>query len=190
MKYLIIILISFSFAINAQPWIQNDLLFNPSGIPSLPFSQPRFADVDADNDFDLILGSINDRPFYFENTGSVSSPVFQAGSNIFSTVNSLDAEMGIFHDLDNDGDLDFICGGFTGLNLYENIGDSLLPVLQKVSGFFDGLVVGSNPVPTFCDLDADSDLDLLVGLSENGSLKFFPNTGTANSAIFLETCST
>jgi hypothetical protein len=187
MKNLILIIVSLTLLVNAQPWQQNDLIFNPSGIPSLPFSQPRFADVDADNDFDLILGSTSDRPFYFENIGSASNPEFQASIDIFDPVASLDAEMGVFHDLDNDGDLDFICGGFTGLNFYENIGDSLSPVLQKVNGFFDGLVVGSNPIPTFADLDADSDLDLLVGLSENGSLKFYPNTGRADSAIFLET---
>jgi len=186
MKNLMIFSLCFSSVIFGQPWQQNDAIFNPSGIPSLTFSQPRFADVDADNDFDLILGSSSDRPFYFENTGSASNPAFQAGVDIFAPVAGLDAEMGVFHDLDNDGDLDFICGGYTGLNLYNNIGDSLLPVLQKVIGFFDGLLVGSNPVPTFADLDADSDLDLLVGLSENGSLKFFPNTGTANSAFFLE----
>ena len=87
--------------IQAQPWQQNDVIFNPSGIPSLPFSQPRFADVDADGDFDLILGSTTDRPLYFENTGLPSNPVFQIGNDIFSSVLSLDAEMGVFHDLDN-----------------------------------------------------------------------------------------
>ncbi len=62
--------------IYAQLWQQNDLIFNPSGIPSLPFSQPRFADLDADSDFDLILGSINEPPFYFMNNGSASNPSF------------------------------------------------------------------------------------------------------------------
>jgi VCBS repeat protein/type IX secretion system substrate protein len=183
----ILIFISFTLTIlQAQPWQQNDAIFNPSGIPSLSFSQPRFADVDADNDFDLILGGVNDRPLFFENIGSVANPSFQAGVDIFSHVASLDAEMGVFHDLDNDGDLDFICGGFTGLNFYDNIGDSSSPSLQKVNLFFAGLVVGSNPVPTLTDMDADSDLDLLVGLSENGSLKYFPNSGSPDSAIYLE----
>ena len=189
MKFLLCLVIIVSFTLStlqAQPWQQNDLIFNPSGIPSLPFSQPRFADVDADGDFDLIIGSTNDRPLFFENNGSASNPSFQVGLDIFSTVATLDAEMGVFHDLDNDGDLDFICGGYTGLNFYKNIGDSSSPVLQKINLFFAGLVVGSNPVPTLADLDADFDLDLLVGLSENGSLKYFPNSGTADSAIYLE----
>jgi hypothetical protein len=172
--------------LRAQPWQQNDAIFNPSGVPSLPFSQPRFADIDSDNDFDLILGSTNDKPMFFENDGSPANPSFSVGLDIFSSVATLDAEMGVFHDLDFDGDLDFICGGYTGLNFYKNIGDSLQPVLQNIDLFFAGLVVGTNPVPTLADLDADTDLDLLVGLSEDGSLKYFPNSGSADSAIYLE----
>lgn len=176
-------LVSYLFA---QPWQQNDLIFNPSGIPSLAFSQPRFADVDSDGDFDLILGNISDIPLFFENTGSVSNPAFQTGPDIFAPVSSLDAEMGVFVDLDADNDPDFVCGGYTGLNYYENLGNASQPVLNKIENFFQGLAVGSNPIPTFADLDADEDLDLLIGLSENGSLKFYPNTGTPDSAIYLE----
>ena len=115
---------AFFFSGLTQPWQQNDLIFNPSGIPSLPFSQPRFFDVDADDNFDLILGNLSENPYYFQNNGSASNPVFQAGPDIFSMVSALDAEMGVFADLDNDGDADFICGGYTGLNYYENTGDS------------------------------------------------------------------
>jgi hypothetical protein len=178
--------ISSASYVQTQPWQQNDLIFNPSGIPSLSFSQPRFADLDADGDYDMILGNIDDHPLYFENTGTASSPAFQPGVDIFAGVSSLDAEVGVFVDLDNDANLDFVCGGYTGLNFYENIGDSAHPQLRKVNSFFQGLNVGSNPVPTLADLDADGDADLLTGLSENGAIKFFENTGTADSAIFLE----
>ncbi len=170
----------------AQSWQQNDLIFNPSGIPSLSFSQPRFADLDADGDYDMFIGSINDNPFYFENTGSATNPTFQTGNDIFNSVSQLDAEIGVFIDLDNDYDLDFICGGFSGLNYFENIGDSSQVQLNKVNDFFQGISVGSNPVPTLADLDADGDYDLLVGLSEDGSLKYYPNTGSPDSAVFLE----
>jgi len=183
--FIFISILVFSIA-NAQPWEQNDLIFNPSGIPSLAFSQPRFADVDADGDYDLILGNISDKPLFFENTGSASNPAFHAGADIFAPVNSLDADMGVFIDLDNDNDPDFLSGGYTGLNYFENIGDSTSPVLSKIDNFFSGLSVGSNPIPTLADMDADNDFDLLVGLSEDGALKYYPNTGTADSAIFSE----
>lgn len=173
-------------SISAQPWQQNDLIFNPSGIPSLSFSQPRFSDLDADHDYDLILGNVDGYPLFFRNIGTPATPAFQAGPPIFSSFSFLDAEVGVLADLDNDADLDFICGGFTGLNLYQNIGDSLQPEFQKVELFFQELQTGAYPIPTLADLDADADLDLLIGMSENGAIKFYENLGTVNSAVFLE----
>ena len=170
----------------AQPWQQDDQIFNPSGIPSVSFSQPRLADLDADGDLDLILGSIDQPPLFFENTGTAGNPAFGIGPDIFSSVSALDAEMGVCADLDDDGDLDLVTGGYTGLHLFANEGDSTLPEFVEIEDFFNGLSVGANPVPTLADLDADGDPDLLVGLSEDGSLIYYPNGGTPDSAAFLE----
>lgn len=52
-------------------------MFNPSGVPSLSFSQPPFADLDNDNDFDMVLGSLSNAPIYFENIGTRQNPKFQ-----------------------------------------------------------------------------------------------------------------
>jgi hypothetical protein len=172
--------------VQAQPWQQNDAVFNPSGVPSLSFSQPRLADLDDDGDFDLILGSIGGPPLYFTNDGTASNPSFSTGPDIFSAVSALDAEVGVCIDLDADNDLDFVTGGYTGLQFFENTGDSSVPQFVKIDDFFAGLTPGSYPVPTCADLDADGDHDLLVGLSEDGQLKFYPNTGTPDSAVFLE----
>ncbi|MBN1424878.1 VCBS repeat-containing protein [Candidatus Fermentibacteria bacterium] len=173
-------------SLDGQPWEQDDLLFNPSGVPSLAFSQPRFADLDADGDFDLILGSIDEAPLYFINDGSATSPSFHLEPEVFWPVSALDAEVGVCADLDSDLDLDFVSGGFSGLNLFENIGDVSQPSFHKVDGFFQGMTVGYNPVPTCGDIDGDGDHDLLVGLSEDGRLKFYVNTGTPDSAVFSE----
>ncbi len=176
----------FATQIMTQPWVQNDGIFNPSGIPSLPFSQPRFADLDNDGDQDMIIGNINDPPFYMLNSGTPSSPSFIQGDDLFADVSFLDAEIGVCYDIDNDGDLDFISGGFTGLNLFTNTGDITNPVFAKTEGFFDGLLVGASPVPDLADVDGDDDPDLVVGLSENGAVKVYINTGSASSAIFSE----
>lgn len=181
----LVLLVTFTTS-QGQFWQQNDAVYNPSGIPSLPFSQPRFADLDADGDFDMILGSINDPPKFFENTGSATSPAFQSGADIFADVSALDAEMGVCVDLDDDGDLDFITGGYLGLQYFENIGSTTAPEFQKIDDFFSGLNVGSIPVPTLADMDGDADFDLLVGLSEDGALKYYPNTGTTFEPVFLE----
>ncbi|MDA3813309.1 MAG: T9SS type A sorting domain-containing protein [Candidatus Cloacimonetes bacterium] len=182
----IFLVLMIAITLSAQPWLQNDAMFNSSGVPSLPFSQPRFADLDGDSDMDMILGNINDAPHYVENIGSITSPNFSQGSNIFAGISPLDAEMGICADLDDDGDLDLISGGFSGLNYFENIGSVTVPEFQIVNDFFAGLIVGQNPVPDLADVDDDNDLDMIVGLSENGSVKIYINSGTVNLAQFSE----
>jgi hypothetical protein len=184
--YFIVTFAFINLASIGQPWVQNDAIYNPSGIPSLPFSQPRFADLDDDGDMDLIIGSIDENPIYMENTGSFSNPAFAPGPDIFMNIDMLDAEMGVCYDIDQDNDLDFIAGGFTGLNLYLNIGDANNPEFEKQEGFFDGLAVGQNPVPDLADLDDDNDPDMVVGFSESGTVKIYINSGSPASAEFLE----
>ncbi len=183
---IVTLLLMFSSIVLSQSWERNDVIFNPSGIPSLSFSQPRFADLDSDGDFDLILGSIDKAPFYFENAGTPTSPSFHSGANIFEPVSSLDAEMGICVDIDADADLDFITGGYTGLHLFVNIGSESEPEFVESENYFQAIDCGNNPVPAFADLDSDGDYDLLIGLSEDGKLKFYLNTGTPDSAVFSE----
>ena len=174
----------------AQTWEADDGIFNPSGIPSLTFSQPRLADLDGDGDLDLILGSSVDAPLYFENVGTPTSPAFARGDDILAPIDPLDAEMVVAGDLDGDADLDLVTGGYLGLQLFTNVGDLHAPAFTRVDGFFAGLAAGSLPVPTLADLDDDGDLDLLVGLSEDGRLKFYPNLGTPVAAVFTEASAT
>jgi hypothetical protein len=170
----------------AQYWQQNDLIFNPSGIPSVSFSQPRFADLDGDGDLDLILGSIDEPPLYFENTGTPTAPDFQAGPDLFTGVSGLDAEVGVCADMDADGDLDLVTGGYTGLHLFENTGDSAVAEFAEAEDFFSGLTEYAYPIPTLADMDADGDQDLLLGLSESGQLRFYTNAGRPDSAVFRQ----
>ncbi len=184
-----IMIVGFAFASTpswAENWAQNGSIFNPSGIPSLPFSQPRLADLDGDGDHDLILGSLEYALMYFENTGNPSAPAFSPGPDIFASISVLDAEVGVCGDLDDDGDLDLVTGGYHGLQLFENTGTPTTPDFVKVENYFAGLAVGASPAPTLADLDDDGDLDMLVGLAEGGEVKYYPNTGTPNVAEFLE----
>lgn len=170
----------------ADNWAHNGAIFNPSGIPSLPFSQPRLADLDADGDADLILGSLEYALRYYENTGNASAAAFSPGPDIFASIGVLDAEVGVCGDFDDDGDLDLVTGGYYALQLFENTGTPTEPVFVKVENFFANLNVGASPAPTLADMDDDGDLDLLVGRAESGEVKYYPNAGTPGSAEFHE----
>lgn len=169
-----------------QMWIKNNTLFNTSGIPSLSFSQPRFTDIDADGDQDLMLGSISEAPKLFINEGTNTAPSFIDRSDVFAIIESLDAELVVAVDMDADGDLDLVGGGYTGLNLYTNIGTANTPEFEEGDNIFSQLNTGSNPIPAFGDIDADGDFDLLLGFSENGSINIYINTGTNETASFSE----
>ncbi len=170
----------------AQPWQEENSIFNPSGVPSLSFSQPRFYDLDSDGDFEMILGNIDQGPLLFTNIGNKYNPKFENEAFTFQLIRGLDAEMGSCADLDDDGDLDFVSGGYTGLHYYENIGDSLEAYYTEVENVFSDVVSGSAPTPTLGDLDGDGDYDLVFGISEDGSVKYIPNTGNRKVPQFLE----
>ena len=181
-----LITLLFGSALMASDWKLHSGMFNPSGIPSLPFTQPRFADMDADGDQDMILGSTSDKPVYISNTGSASSPQFTILEDLFSSVSSMDAEMAVAYDIDADGDLDLITGGYTGLHLYENTGNAVYGSFTKVSNFFSSITVSSNPIVDMGDIDNDGDLDLVLGLSESGEVKLYTNTGSDTAAVFSD----
>lgn len=170
----------------AQPWQQDNTMFNPSGIPSLPFSQPRFVDLDADGDMDFFLGNTRSAPMFIRNIGGTTSPHFEIGENLLANISFIDAEVAVCADMNADGKLDLITGGYTGLHLFLNTGTIQSPIYTEQTGYFSALVVGNNPVPDIADVDNDGDLDLVIGLSENGAVRVYINTGTSSNGIYLE----
>ncbi|MEA3643655.1 MAG: FG-GAP-like repeat-containing protein, partial [Lamprobacter sp.] len=149
-------------------------------------SAPTFADLDGDGDLDALVGNRNDGILYFENTGSASSAAFAAAvTNPFGLTKVGSNSTPTFADLDGDGDLDALVGQNTGLLYYfENTGSAGSAAFSAaVTNPFGLTDVGYFSAPTFADLDADGDLDALVGASD-GTLNYFENTGSASSAAF------
>ncbi len=90
-----------------------------------------------------------------------------------------------FADLDNDGDLDLLAGEYLGnMQYFENIGTASEPAfaapLQNPFGLTPTSLFAT---PTFADLDADGDMDMLAG-EYFGDLKYFENTGSATNPQF------
>jgi hypothetical protein len=197
-KISILFVILFSITILPQKWEQIDEVFAPSGVTVRDFSAPVFGDLDGDGDFDLVLGSIDLRIEYFRNIGTNQAPVFKKDTSMFSSIYAggyqfTNAYYPALADLDNDGDLDLIIGGYNGLIYYENQGSPTAPVWVKIDNFFQVVnpQIGTDPRPAFADLDGDGDIDLLVGIGESlmggptpGITLGFRNIGTASSPNF------
>jgi len=167
----------------AQPWQMDNAIFNPSGIPSFTFSQPRFNDVDGDGDADIWLGNTNRSPLFIENIGSSTNADYTIGTDHLQGISSLKSEMAISADLNGDGIPDLITGGYSGLFYF--VGEEgVAPLYTEQPGFFDNLNLGHYPVPDLADVDGDGDLDLLVGFSESGEVRLYKNTGSPTEPSF------
>ena len=158
---------------------------NPFGLISTDeFAFPAFADLDGDADMDLLAGEYSSTMQYFENTGSGSNPQFAAPQvNPFGLDSAYQYVFPAFADLDEDGDIDLLVGGYYGaMRYFENTGSAFNPqfAAPQVNPF--GLVsTYVNAFPAFADLDGDGDMDLLVG-EYYGAMQYFENTSAVSIA--------
>ena len=151
-------------------------IINPFGLNDVgSFASPTFADIDNDNDLDAFVGNEIGNILFFENIGTISSPVFVAVStNPFGLSSVNEWAIPTFVDIDNDVDLD----AFVNNMFFKNTGTATNPVFAAPVTNPFGLT-GSNP--TFIDVDQDGDLDVFMGA---GGTSFFRNIGTAGSPAF------
>ncbi len=162
-------------------------------------SAPTLGDLDGDGDLDLIAGEENGTFAYFENTGTSSAPAFtqQTGDdNPLSGVGIGNSAAPALGDLDGDGDLDLISGGYDSssstsfVTYFENTGGSSAPVFTRQNGAdnpLSGVGVGFDPTTALGDLDGNGALDLIAGNS-NGTFAYATNRsvirGTGESDSF------
>ncbi|NYT26823.1 MAG: VCBS repeat-containing protein [Candidatus Thiodubiliella endoseptemdiera] len=164
---------------------------NPfNGIDVGGYSTPILADIDGDGDLDLVVGERNGTLKYYQNTGTTSSPAYEAktgGNNPFNGIDVGGYSSPTLADIDGDGDLDLVVGENNGtLKYYQNTSSTSNPAYEAKTGDsnpFNGIDVGYSSSPTLADIDGDGDLDLVVG--ENyGTLKYYQNTGTTSNPAY------
>ena len=96
-------------ATNVSQFVARTGTSNPfDGLDGGEHCKPAFADVDHDNDHDLVLGDISGALKYFENTGTAAAPNFVArvgGANPFASVDVHARSAPALIDYDKDGTL-------------------------------------------------------------------------------------
>ncbi|MFX0209823.1 MAG: FG-GAP repeat domain-containing protein, partial [Candidatus Hodarchaeota archaeon] len=152
------------------------------------FSTPRFADLDDDGDFDLILGNITGSLRFFRNEGPLERPQFVEDTSIFSSIDIHYFASPTFGDLDGDGDLDMLVGGFQEIVGYENNGSVTQPSWNYNSSFDSNIDLNQDYciTPQLIDLDKDGKFDLVFGnrnINDN-PVRTYLNQGTTNSPLW------
>ncbi len=200
--------------------ISQDTLFPNPSQPVYLYSFPAvfFLDVNNDGKKDLLASPFNaiiNNPvsenyhsiWYYENTGSNTTPTFSFTSAQFLISDMLDFGAGavpVFFDYNSDGLLDIFISNFgyrdtsyyhnyflyseysSAIALLENIGTQESPAFRMITRNFlelSGLEQQSLH-PTFEDIDQDNDVDIVLGNKE-GSLIFLENnSGQSNQWTF------
>jgi hypothetical protein len=149
----------------------------PSPVDTIPFSQYNantFADIDADGDTDLFVGTSAGRISFYRNTGSPSTFVPQLESTFYQNITAQNP-IPTFSDIDTDGDMDLFLGTSEGrIEYYQNTGTPSNALFVRITNNFGNTEPKTEASPVLVDIDGDSDKDMFIGIYKGG-LHFYRN---------------
>ena len=161
------------------------------------YNAPTFGDYDGDGDLDLLMGVLGGA--YNANTTTADNLMlfsqesdggFELRTRRFISQIDVGSESVVsLVDLDGDGDLDMLLGNKidpgdltnSRVFLFENEGSATGPVFRR-RGEFE-LPGAYHNAPAFGDLDADGDLDMLLGTWRD-EIRYVRNDGSATTPRF------
>lgn len=149
------------------------IIYNPGGNNG-SLTSLELADLDEDNDIDIIASSFNTGIFYYKNTnglGSFTNQIMYVFDSMYSVYPA---------DMDGDGDNDIIAvsasggGAFDAVVWYENSGGGVFETQHAIST----LTISGRSIHA-ADMDGDGDMDVLTaGSHGTGQLAWYKNNGS------------
>lgn len=202
-----ILLTNCTVPVSVDSMVRQDL-FYPDTIHPVDFSlfpATFYEDVNNDGRKDLLAAPNRSASedtassWLYTDTGSTARLKFDFQKKNFLQGDMIDVGEGanpVFFDDDGDSLQDLVIGNEmyysvtfpnpSGLALYKNTGTRQSPAFRLVTRDYANLMaLGLNGIyPAFGDLDADGDVDMMVG-EESGHLYYFKNTaGAGNPSVF------
>ncbi len=132
----------------APEWTSNSVFRNPFNV--FNNSAPVMVDLDADGDYDMLMGGYNGQTRGYENTGTVTSPVWTANSAWNVTYDVGNQAAPAVADLDGDLDGDLLIGSNSGL-IYGQLNNGTTVV--AAAGSYSSSIIDSGLHTGYLTLD-------------------------------------
>jgi hypothetical protein len=169
----------------AQPQMQDNL---GSPIDVGYCAKPVLFDLDMDNDLDLIIGEATGTLTFYENIGSINSPVFSLVSEEFGGVDVTEWWTNIGSSVPNfkyiNNELTLFVGSERGaLFMYDSIANNLDGSFNLVDSNVSNLSVGPHISPALGYLNNDTIIDLILGSRRGGASLFFGGIDSTTNSV-------
>lgn len=147
-------------------------------------STPQLVDINEDDKMDLIVGELNGSVNYFQNIGTNTVYNFQLiedsiGNAVATSILGIQGKSVPYIFKDNVGLWQLLIGTETGqINHYNNIEGNLLGNFNLVTTDYLDIREGERASVSMADLNADDELDLLLG-NVGGGMGIYMSQGVA-----------
>ncbi len=144
-------------------------------------STPQLYDINNDGLLDLISGELFGKISYFQNTGTVSTPIFSLITTTFGNINVTNTAQTFYgysvpHLFSDNGTLKLLVGSESGdLFLYDSINTTAGSTFHLISNNTYLIHEPPRAAPAMADLNNDSSPEIIVG-NQAGGLSFYSNS--------------
>lgn len=148
------------------------------------------ADFDGDGDLDIVATTYRDDLYFFENSGTRTSPVWQAGRLLRGSDGrrlhvDLCVPSPVACDWDGDGKLDLVMNSSNACWFRQVRSENGLWYFRQGGNLGRKTLAGHSSCPTAADFNHDGIPDLVVG-SEDGFLYYLRNPRKSSETSFLK----